>query len=43
MRSLYVDDIVTGEDTVHQVHELKGTAIEVFEGQILNSISATLM
>ena len=32
MRSLYVDDIVTGEDTVHQVHKLKRTAIEVFKG-----------
>ena len=31
MKSLYVDDIITGEDTVDQVHELKGTAIRVFE------------
>ena len=31
-RSLYVDDIVSGEDTVEQVHELKGTATEVFKG-----------
>ena len=31
MRSLYVDDIITGEDTVDQVHELKGTAIGVFK------------
>ena len=32
MRSLHVDDIVTGEDTVHQVHKLKRTAVEVFKG-----------
>ena len=31
MRSLYVDDIITGEDTVDQVHELKGTAIGVLK------------
>ena len=31
MRSLYVDDIITGEDTVDQVHELKGTAMRVFK------------
>ena len=31
MRSLYVDDIITGEDTVDQVHDLKGTAIGVFK------------
>ena len=27
MISLYVDDIITWEETVDQVHELKGTAI----------------
>ena len=43
MRSHYVDVIVTGEDTVHQVHQLKRTAIEVFKGHISNSISGTLM
>ena len=32
MRSLNVDDIITGEETVDQVHELKGTAIWVFKG-----------
>ena len=32
MRSLYADDIIAGEDTVDQVHELKGTAIWVFKG-----------
>ena len=32
MRSLYVDDIITREDTVHQVHVLKGTAMEVLKG-----------
>ena len=32
MRSLDVDDIITGEDTVDQVHVLKGTAIEVLKG-----------
>ena len=32
MRSLYADDIIAGEDTVDQVHELKGTAILVFKG-----------
>ena len=32
MRSLYVNDIITGEDTVDQVHELRGTAIGVFKG-----------
>ena len=31
MRSLYVDDIIAGEDTVDQVHELKRTAIGVFK------------
>ena len=31
MRSPYVDDIITGEDTVDQVHELKGTAVRVFK------------
>ena len=36
MRSLYVDDIITGEDTVDQVHELKRTAIRVFELHKLN-------
>ena len=30
MRSLYVDDIITGEDTVDQKHEWRRTAIEVF-------------
>ena len=43
MRSLYVDDIVTGEDRVDQAYELKGTATEVFKGQVSNSISGTLM
>ena len=32
MRSLYVDDIIAGEDKVDQVHELKGTAIGVLKG-----------
>ena len=32
MRSLYANDIIAGEDTVDQVHELKGTAILVFKG-----------
>ena len=27
MRSLHVDDIIAGEDTVDQMHKLKGTAI----------------
>ena len=31
MRGLYVDDIIAGEDTVDQVHGLKGTAIGVFK------------
>ena len=31
MRSLYVDGIIAGEDTVDQLHELKGTAIGVFK------------
>ena len=43
MRSLYVDDIVTGEDAVHQVRKLKRTAIEVSKGQVSNCISRTLM
>ena len=43
MRSHYVDVIVTGEDTVHHVHQLKRTAIEVFKGHISNSLSGTLM
>ena len=30
MRSLYVDDIITREDTVDQKHEWRRTAIEVF-------------
>ena len=30
MTSLYVDDIITAEDTVDQVHEWRRTAIEVF-------------
>ena len=30
MTSLYVDDIITGEDTVDQAHEWRRTAIEVF-------------
>ena len=32
MSSLHSDDITTREDMVDQVHELKETAIEVFEG-----------
>ena len=32
MRSLYADDIIAGEDTVDQVHVLKGTTIWVFKG-----------
>ena len=32
MRSLYVDDIITREDTVDQMHVLKGTAIQVLKG-----------
>ena len=44
MRSLYADDIIAGEDTVDQVHELKGTAIWVFiKGQVSSCISGTLM
>ena len=31
-RSLYVDDIITREDTVDQMHVLKGTAIQVLKG-----------
>jgi len=32
MISLYVDDTITWEDTVDQLYELKGTAIEIFKG-----------
>ena len=32
MRSLYVGDIITRENTVDQVHMLKGTAIQVLKG-----------
>ena len=30
MKSLYVDDTITAEDTVDQVHEWRRTAIQVF-------------
>ena len=43
MRSLYVDDIITGEDRVDQKHEWRRTAIEVFTGHVSSSISGTLM
>ena len=33
MRSLHVDDIITREDTVDQVHVLKGTVIQVLKGE----------
>ena len=32
MISINVDDLITWEDTVDQVHELKRTATEVFKG-----------
>ena len=32
MRSFYVDDIIGGEDTAGQPHDLKGTAVGVFRG-----------
>jgi len=43
MSCLYTDDITTREDMVDQVHELKGTAIEVFKGAGSEFISGTKM